>query len=83
MTIKSVKIDYGGKHDPPGKFERVSNWESDPDTHCPHCGQKQVWTDQGPADYYVGRQHVCSACGHGFTMQDSSVGVEVVLQLRA
>ncbi len=32
------------------------------DCFCPLCGQKEVWTNHGPGDYYLGRDSLCASC---------------------
>jgi len=44
-------------------------WERLEDMHCPACGKKAVWHDAGGGDYYVGEEHMCSACATTWTMQ--------------
>lgn len=36
--------------------------------HCPMCGEKGVWQEDGKGDYYVGSQLMCAACGFTFYM---------------
>lgn len=31
--------------------------------YCPLCGARDVWREQGAGDYYMGSDHVCTACG--------------------
>lgn len=33
------------------------------DLYCPSCGKKEVWTEEGPADYDDGAKSFCVACG--------------------
>jgi hypothetical protein len=40
-------------------------WEPE-DLFCPKCGQKQVWRCDSGGDYYVGDQHICTACRSSF-----------------
>ena len=44
-------------------------WEKT-EYHCPHCGVKEVWCEQGYGDVYVGVKFMCVACGSGFYMPD-------------
>ena len=37
--------------------------------HCPDCGVKGLWEEQGEGDYYVGASFCCHHCGSVFTMQ--------------
>jgi transposase-like protein len=37
--------------------------------HCPGCGAKDVWSELGVGDYYVGAEFLCRVCGASFTMQ--------------
>lgn len=39
------------------------------DFYCPNCGEREVWYQDGPGDFYVGEQHICGACGVCFTIQ--------------
>lgn len=42
------------------------------DYHCPRCGQKGVWEEQGDGDYYLGKDFVCQECGNEFCMQGNT-----------
>lgn len=33
---------------------------------CPNCGEKSVWHECSPGDYYVGEQYICLKCGNTF-----------------
>jgi hypothetical protein len=46
---------------------RTYKFEPD-DCHCPHCGEKQVWVDTGPGDYYEGESYFCLGCERHFTL---------------
>ena len=30
--------------------------------YCPSCGSKGMWIEQGPGDYYLGSDYVCTKC---------------------
>jgi len=47
-------------------------WTTDGSLFCPHCGKKEVWVEQGGGDYYVGVQHICTACNWTFHMPNLS-----------
>jgi hypothetical protein len=53
---KTITVDYKGGH------SYTETWACDGEMHCPHCGEQEVWIEQGGGDYYVGVQHVCLAC---------------------
>jgi len=36
--------------------------------YCPNCGKKEVWTDNGPGDYYEGPTFLCTNCQNAFTL---------------
>lgn len=40
-------------------------WEKK-DYYCPRCGKQEVWFRNDGGDYYVGEQHICTACKGGF-----------------
>jgi hypothetical protein len=44
-------------------------WEHT-DLHCLRCGEKDLWRDEGPGDYYAGPQHLCASCGATFHLPD-------------
>jgi len=46
--------------------------------YCPHCGQQDVWKDDGAGDYYVGPTHYCRSCLHigHYMMEDYSYNLE-------
>ena len=44
----------------------TETWQRQPELHCPACGEKEVWEDQGGGDYHVGAQLLCSACEASF-----------------
>lgn len=39
-----------------------------PDLYCPNCGEKNVWHEDDPGDYYVGEEYQCGSCGAGWNM---------------
>ena len=43
-------------------------WERLPNLHCPNCGEKAVWHEDDPGDYYVGEDYQCARCGAGWNM---------------
>jgi predicted RNA-binding Zn-ribbon protein involved in translation (DUF1610 family) len=55
-----VSVDYQN-----GRGPREEEWNVTP-WHCPTCGAKAVWTEEGPGDYYMGTTHLCVACGVQF-----------------
>ena len=60
-----MKITLSVSYGTPPKHAYNETWEK-LDLFCPHCGKKEVWHDFAAGDYYVGEQHLCSACGCGF-----------------
>lgn len=44
-------------------------WEKTP-FYCPICGERRVWREVGPSDYYAGPRILCVRCGG--TMQHPS-----------
>jgi len=44
------------------------NWDVENNVHCPACGKKPVWLNQGEGDYYEGAEYLCIACGTSFTL---------------
>jgi predicted RNA-binding Zn-ribbon protein involved in translation (DUF1610 family) len=36
--------------------------------YCPRCGQREVWCEISGADYTLGRDYLCRACGAAFTL---------------
>jgi len=40
------------------------------DLFCPNCDKKEIWTELNNEDYYVGADHICTACGEMFTLQN-------------
>lgn len=58
MNKVSIKVNY---------FTHVydEEWEKLDNIHCPKCGNKGVWQEDGE-DYYVGSEHLCIACGSTF-----------------
>ena len=63
MAFIDVTVDYG-------THEYTNTWEYGGDLYCPMCGGKGVWVARD-GDYYVGSQHLCLACCHGFYLPDS------------
>lgn len=67
-------------------YSHKETWHREPDLFCPNCGKPEVWAEDGSGDYYVGAEHVCLACGEGFTLQngagDTAVHNQYVEQLR-
>lgn len=65
--MKTFEIIYYSR---PGRTESHRYTESWATTqwHCPSCGQKQVWENQGGGDYYVGCKLICIACAFSFYM---------------
>lgn len=45
----------------------METWE-DTRFFCPNCGEKTVWVEGSPGDYYVGPSYLCSSCSHGFNL---------------
>ncbi len=37
---------------------------------CPNCGKQKVWKQLDEGDYYVGEDHICTACQKMFTWQN-------------
>jgi transposase-like protein len=65
---QAVKFDvkYEGGH------SYVEEWQKSA-YHCPRCGQKEVWHETGPGDYYVGEKFICLACDAHFYLPDDPV----------
>lgn len=65
---KTFDVNYFKSTQPLGGGERVwshkytETWAVS-DFYCPTCGKKEVWTEEGPADYDAGSKSVCAACG--------------------
>lgn len=62
---------------PRGEGKQFSNqyteqWEKT-DFYCPRCGKQEVWFINDGGDYYVGEQHICTACKATFHLP-SGVG---------
>ena len=36
---------------------------------CPYCGERDVWIEDSPGDYYVGPSHKCLSCDEEFYLQ--------------
>ncbi len=36
------------------------------DCRCPECGEKNVWCDESPGDYYLGPKYLCLSCRSEF-----------------
>ena len=53
-----------------GKFSHSyrETWEPLPELFCPACGEKRVWHDTAPGDYYCEEWYMCAACGAGWYM---------------
>lgn len=41
---------------------RTESWTKG-EEYCPSCGKQEIWTEEGPGNYYVGEMSVCMACG--------------------
>lgn len=37
--------------------------------HCPSCGGRNIWHEQGRGDYYCGSDYICEDCENIWTMQ--------------
>ena len=58
MNQVSVTVDYRS-------HVLDETWEKLDNVHCPKCGHKSVWQEEGE-DYYVGSSHLCTSCGCQF-----------------
>ena len=38
------------------------------DLHCPHCGKRSVWIEEGAGDFYEGSTHLCRNCRSHFSL---------------
>ena len=47
----------------------VESWDKT-DYHCPHCGGKSVWVEDGYGDYHLGPRFLCHSCGGCFFMPE-------------
>jgi predicted RNA-binding Zn-ribbon protein involved in translation (DUF1610 family) len=52
---KTVVVKYQLGH------ERESEWTKT-EYFCPNCGKLEVWSEDGPGDYYAGEDYVCTSC---------------------
>ena len=59
-----MKINIQLNYRDPVQF--TEEWAPLPALYCPACGQKSVWHETGPGDYYVEELHLCIACGSQF-----------------
>ncbi len=62
MKSINITIDY--------KTHKSHNTYDPTYFYCPNCGEKKVYTEHGPGDYYVGTIHICIACAHGFYLPE-------------
>jgi hypothetical protein len=46
----------------------TERWELEEKIFCPGCGNKTVWVEQSPGDYYLGPDHYCTTCAHRFSL---------------
>lgn len=47
------------------------------DFHCPGCGEKQVWKEDGDGgDFYLGEDYDCVSCGANFNIPHYAGGNE-------
>lgn len=60
-----LKINYRLGHTYTFSYEKT-------EYHCPSCGTKEVWEDQGDGDYYEGSTLYCRKCAFSFTMPTRS-----------
>ena len=61
--------EYPGSHHYWEEFNKT-------EIYCPSCGQTEVWS-ASYGDYYVGEQHLCVACSHAFTIQQSGTAKNI------
>ena len=43
---------------------------------CPICGEKAVWVEVGPGDFYEGPDYICHKCGGGFALPHGKTDFE-------
>lgn len=51
----------------PGHHHYWETYTKDVKLHCVNCGSKGIWV-ASDGDYYAGPDHVCTECGHKFSM---------------
>lgn len=57
-----VLNEYPGRHHYWEEYEKT-------ELHCPLCGDRSVWSETGPGDFYVGADFLCTSCSAVWTMQ--------------
>ena len=65
----SMKITFIVKY--PAGHTYTETWEYD-SAYCPDCGAKEVWSQCGEGDYYVGAAYMCAKCGYSFRLPFTS-----------
>jgi transposase-like protein len=61
----TVKYEAGHSH--------KETWER-AEYYCPLCAAKEVWSETGGGDYYVGERYMCAKCGGTFHLPSCSIG---------
>ncbi len=55
MSKRKIEVNYLAGH------TYTETWDAAPDLHCPACGEKTVWHEDGEGDYYVGERFMCAS----------------------
>lgn len=53
--------------------EYSETWNRLTACHCPNCGKQGAVWRASDGDYYVGEQHICTACAFQFHMPSAGV----------